>query len=91
MFNFKDELISLGCDPDEVDDWMAVRKTKRATNTKTAFRGFLREVGKSGLDPSEVVRMCAENSWCGFKASWLQQTNAALPSKSLTQLNKLEW
>lgn len=74
-FNFKHELFKLSGNQDLVNDWMAVRKTKRATNTKTAFDGFLSEVVKSGLDINDVLRKCVMQSWSGFKAEWTTKNN----------------
>lgn len=69
-FNFKAELIKLGADKQKLDDWMVVRKSKRASNTETALTGFLTQVEKAGITVSEAVKVSAENSWSGFKASW---------------------
>ena len=69
-FNFKTELLALGVDAKKVDDWMAVRKSKKAVNTETALKGFLTQVDKANLTVSEAVTIAAESSWSGFKASW---------------------
>ena len=55
-----------------VIDWLKVRKTKKATNTKTAFNGFVKEIKKSKLDKNEILKTCIERSWSGFKNSWLE-------------------
>lgn len=54
-----------------VEDWVKVRKTKKAPVTQTALDGFVREVEKSGLSLEDALRKCCEQSWAGFKASWL--------------------
>jgi len=69
---FKAKLINLGVTADLASDWMAVRKTKRATNTETAFKSIEKEILKSGLSPSECIRIAIENSWSGFKNEWLR-------------------
>jgi len=69
-FNFKSELLALGVDGDVLQDWLDVRKKKKATNTKTAFNGLLTEINKSGLSVPNAIKVSAENSWAGFKASW---------------------
>ncbi len=70
-FNFKNELLSLGVEPQALEDWLMVRKKKKASNTKTALNGFLTQVEKSGKTVNEVVRLCAERSWTSFSAEWL--------------------
>ena len=54
-------------------DWMAVRRTKRAGPlTTTAWNAFVREVDKTDSSLDSIVRLCAERSWSGFKAEWIQ-------------------
>tara|TARA_R110002167_G_scaffold12105_3_gene51899 strand:- start:271 stop:1158 length:888 start_codon:yes stop_codon:yes gene_type:complete len=72
-FNFRKEMIDLGFSEDLVLDWLAVRKTKKATNTKTALNGFLNQVKKTGRDQNEVLEYCINKSWSGFKSVWLEK------------------
>ncbi len=57
-------------DPKIVSDWLKVRKEKKAATTETAIAGVRREAEKAGLTMQEAVKLCCENSWAGFKASW---------------------
>lgn len=70
-FNFLSALKSLGVSDEVARDWMAVRKTKRATNTKTAFDRIKTEIDKSGRTADECIRIAVEKSWRGFQADWL--------------------
>ena len=70
-FNFLSALKSLGVSDEVARDWMAVRKTKRATNTKTAFDRIKTEIDKSGRTADECIRIAVEKSWQGFQADWL--------------------
>lgn len=81
-FDFKAELISLNVDADILNDWMQVRQKKKAANTKTALKGLLSEVEKSGLSVAEAVKVSAENSWSGFKASWYANLSPAQQTRS---------
>ena len=69
-FDFKNELLLLGVDKQVLEDWLTVRKKKKASNTKTAFTGLIKEVEKSGLSVGDAVEVAAQNSWIGFKAQW---------------------
>lgn len=51
--------------------WDDYLKTRKARMTPTALAGLLRESGKAGLSLSEVLTMCCERGWRGFKADWL--------------------
>ena len=72
MFNFKSELLKLAENKDLVEDWLRVRKTKKATNTKTALNSFLSEIEKSGMSVDYVLYMCVNKSWSGFNAEWIK-------------------
>jgi hypothetical protein len=73
-FDFRQAVIDKGVDPQLVDAWMKVRKTKKATNTEHAFNGIAKQVEKSGRTWPEVVNQCAGgnggNGWSGFNANW---------------------
>jgi hypothetical protein len=69
-FNFKKELLKLGVEPQVLDDWLTVRKKKRASNTKTAFNLLMSEIKKSGLMVNDAIEYAASKSWSGFKAEW---------------------
>lgn len=70
-FSFIESLKNLGAEDQLIQDWLVVRKTKKASNSETAFKGFDRELKKSNLDVNTVLRICIERSWQGFTASWL--------------------
>lgn len=85
-FSFASELKKLGGNEQLINDWMLVRKSKKAKDTKTAFEGFCREYKKSGLDINEVIRICAERNWQGFDASWLKnKTSNQQPTRNVNQ------
>lgn len=85
-FKFFDSLISLGAEKQLVSDWIAVRKTKKLSNTKTAFDNFKIEVEKSSKNINEVLKECVINSWGGFKANWLNKQEKE--TTSLPVINK---
>lgn len=71
VFNFKKSLIDYGFEHDLVSDWLKVRSKKKATNSKTAFNGFIREVEKTNLDKNKVLTIVVEKSWVGLQADWI--------------------
>ncbi len=66
------DLESRGVDKQVIDDWLTLRKAKRASVTQTAIDGLAREAGLSGKTLNDVLQICCENGWQGFRASWLQ-------------------
>jgi pyocin large subunit-like protein len=70
-FNFAQELKNLGANDQLISDWLSVRKIKKASNTETSFKGFVRELNKSNLDVNTALQICVERNWQGFNAGWL--------------------
>lgn len=83
-FDFLKSLKALGVSDQLARDWMAVRKTKRATNTRTAFDRLKAEFDKSGHPAEDCVRLAVENSWSGFKAGWMAREE---PGESIEDIN----
>jgi hypothetical protein len=64
--------------PDDVDqavwdDFIALRRAKKAPLTETALRMLENEAKKAGITTQEAMRMCCANGWQGFKASWMHE------------------
>ena len=74
-FNFQNSLIDYGFKKELVTDWLKVRKTKRATNTETAFNGFINIVESSVRDKNEIMTTCVEKSWTSYKDDWYNNLN----------------
>ena len=55
-------------------DWIALRKQKRLPLTAQALALVQSEATKAGKTIAEVLQICLQNSWAGFRASWLTNT-----------------
>lgn len=73
-FNFKQALLDLGVCESVVNDFLLVRKNKKATNSETAFNRIKNEIAKSGLTANECITIAVEHSWQGFSAEWVNKT-----------------
>jgi len=74
-FNFKKSFLDLGVNETILNDWLLVRKQKKAANTETAFTRIIKQVNLSGLTVNECIQICAERSWQGFEAKWIENLN----------------
>jgi len=54
-------------------DYLEVRKAKKAKWTETAYKGLQREADKAKMSLSDVMQMCCERGWAGFKAEWVKE------------------
>lgn len=72
-FDFAGALRAAGVADQHVKEWMVIRADKKATNTETAFKGFLREAEAAGFTPDEAVTRCIEETWKGFRACYVQE------------------
>ena len=87
-FIFLDALIELGVEDQVAKDWIQVRKTKKASNTKTAFTGIKNQIEKSGGSANECISLAVENSWAGFKAEWFktQKPKKLTPEQQMSEM-----
>jgi hypothetical protein len=53
-------------------DWLTLRKTKKAAVTQTALDGIEREAAKAGVSLQVALETCCARGWTGFKAEWMQ-------------------
>ena len=52
------------------DDFIAHRKSKKATITETVLKGYLREADKAGIPLAEAIEISIIRNWQGFNANW---------------------
>jgi uncharacterized protein YdaU (DUF1376 family) len=54
-------------------DWVKLRKEKKAAVTQTAIDGIEREAKKAGVSLQVALETCCARGWTGFKADWLAE------------------
>lgn len=74
-FSFKKSLLSMSANPKLVDEWLLVRKTKKAVNTETALKSFVSELNKSKMTIDQVLTICVQKSWSGFNCEWVKDSH----------------
>lgn len=91
-FDFKKALIEIGGNEELVTAFMAVRKTKKATNTQKAFDLFMSNVNKSNMNLNQVLEICIQRDWKGFDPSWLknQSSNAGYQQQQNQAANRMQ-
>jgi uncharacterized protein YdaU (DUF1376 family) len=62
--------IPIGVDESLWNDFLTLRRAKKLPITKTALKGIANEAIKAEKSLSEVLQICCERGWAGFKASW---------------------
>jgi hypothetical protein len=77
---------AVDCPPDVApkvfDDWLEVRKAKRAGPvTQTVLDGIRREAQKAGITLQAAIEHCCLSGWQGFKADWYLSRPAAKAEK----------
>lgn len=61
--------------PEVWQDFLTLRKTKRAPLTETALDGIRREADRAGYSLENALRTCCERGWQGFRSDWVDQRN----------------
>ncbi len=65
-------LLQISVEKQVAKDWIKLRTTQKAPVTGTVIRGFVLQASKAKLTLNEVLIVCIEKSWRGFKAEWLE-------------------
>ena len=68
-------------------DYLTLRKAKRANLTATALKGIIREGNKAGIPLDDVLRICCERGWAGFKAEWITNHIDKMPRSGAVDKN----
>lgn len=84
-FDFRKSLIEYGFKIDLVDDWLKVRKTKKATNTQTAYKSFISEIESRECNINDMLQISVTNSWSGFKHKWVDNLTIQQQSEKLEE------
>jgi hypothetical protein len=73
----KKNATKVACPPDvglqEWEDWLSLRKAKKAPVTETVLKSARKEADKAGWTLEQALAECAARGWRGFKASWVQE------------------
>lgn len=85
-YDAKSHLVSLGVDKRIASDWLKTRKLKKLASTETAINAVVNEANKSGKPLADVIRICCEQGWGGFKASWEIPDATTQPGQSLREM-----
>lgn len=63
------------------NDFKKLRSVKKAAITETAIKGMQREAEKANKTLNEVLTICIERGWAGFKAEWILNDTPAKPKE----------
>ena len=77
-FNFRKAMLTEGFAPELVDEWLKIRKAKKAVNTERAFKAFVNQVQQTNQDMNSVLEIVVQKQWKGFEAEWLHSAQAPL-------------
>lgn len=81
-------MLSEGFAPELVDEWLKIRKAKKAINTERAFKTFIEKVRKTNQDINTVLSIIVQKQWKGFEAEWLHSAQAPLQSPQQTIIDE---
>lgn len=80
-FDFERSLVEAGVNEEVARDWMAVRKQKKAANTRTAYNLLLGQLeiirNKYKVTNNDIIMVCVCRCWMGCRASFFDNINFA--------------
>ena len=62
-----------GVSKEVFNDFVKLRKGLKAPVTETAIKGLAREGQKANISLEQVMVLCCQNGWRGFKAEWINK------------------
>ncbi len=83
------ELVAFGVDDQVAEEFLAIRKRKRAPLTQLALDGIRREADRVGWTLNQAMRKCVERGWVGFEAGWITRDAGTTPAGKPT-MNRQE-
>lgn len=66
-----------GVDEQVWEDFVKLRKAKKAPVTETVINGIEKEADKLGMSLGDALAMCCKRGWQGFEASWVSKSGTA--------------
>jgi hypothetical protein len=69
-----DMLLKAGVPEDLAEDYLAVRRAKKAPFTKTAMKGLAGEAEKANIDLNKAITICINRNWTSFNSEWSWDT-----------------
>ena len=75
-FNFRKAILAEGFAPELVEEWLKIRKAKKAINSELAFKTFIEQVRKTNQDINAILSIMVQKQWKSFEADWLHSTQS---------------
>ncbi|MFA6185514.1 MAG: hypothetical protein WC720_05220 [Candidatus Shapirobacteria bacterium] len=72
IFDFKKSILNLGVEEKVINEWLKIRKSKKASNSEIAFNSIKNEIEKSNMSANKCIEMAVIKSWRGFEAEWIK-------------------
>lgn len=76
-FNPAEELKAHGVSPQIANDWLKLRKQKKAIVTATALNDIVKEAAKANLPLERALTISCRRGWTGFESGWLRADDIA--------------
>ncbi len=73
--SFIKALVEIGVCEEAAEEWAAIRRKKRGSNTVYALKQLVKQFQLTGLSFQECVDTAIRNSWVGFEAAWINKLN----------------
>jgi len=84
-FNYKNSMLAIVSDTVLVDDYIALRKLKRAPLSETAFNLLINECTENNFDLAEALTISIKKNWQGFKVEWVLNDRNANQTQNLLE------
>lgn len=79
--NTKDIDPPFGVSTEVFNDYIKLRNKLKAPVTETAIKGLQKEADKASISLEQVMILCCQNGWRGFKAEWVKNQSMSFKER----------
>lgn len=72
-FDFRQAMLNEGFNEELTDEWLRIRKKKKAVDSEMAFKLITSQIEKAKLEKNEILKIIVRKQWKGFEAKWLDE------------------
>ena len=89
-FDPKVALLQMGVEEELTDDFLTLRKAKKAPVTATALKLIIVQADKASYTLTEAIEMIIDRNWIGFRSDWLENKFKPINNANFTNVGNMQ-
>lgn len=80
-----------GVDPEVWDEFVALRRKRKATVTERVLRGLEKQAKLAGITLQEAMETCVDRGWATIKAEWLNKDGKTTYKGDISEAGEIDF